>query len=336
MDQQIPITYGSHSDLGLIRTENQDSSRKVPEDSLDLNHPRGILFIMADGMGGHAGGKTASGMAIHKIGDFFSSEESDNTREVLSHALQNANHDIYQRAHETPELYGMGTTCTALLLKKDCAYIAHVGDSRAYRINRENIWQLTQDHSHVAEMQRLGILSEKEAKNHPERSVLTRALGTAPKVKVDIIENLPIRNDEYFLLCTDGLAKISDKELKEIVLTNQPQKASEKLVELANKRGGHDNATVQIIKINSHQINSNSPNISIKNVLKKIGIILLLGILSTATWFYLFKDASLQPSTSPNLDSVQESFPADSDSPPLDVLNTDSLPGTITDPTLSK
>jgi protein phosphatase len=247
MSKGLVISYGHATHQGLKRADNQDAFGKFPPDSLELSLPKGLLFIVADGMGGHANGKEASAMAVQIVQQVYFADPNENISECLQAAFETANEQIHQRATSKLEFRGMGTTCTALVLHDDRAYIAHVGDSRAYRISKSKIEQLTQDHSKVAEMQRLGILTESEAKSHPEKSHLYRALGIAPTVKVDLAADLPLRPDERFLLCTDGLAKIAEHEIKQIVLANSPPEACDKLIELANDRGGSDNSTAQVI-----------------------------------------------------------------------------------------
>jgi serine/threonine protein phosphatase PrpC len=247
MNKKLIISYGHATHQGLKRADNQDAFGKFPPDSLALSLPKGQLFIVADGMGGHANGKEASAMAVQIVQQVYFADPNENIPDSLRAAVEAANEKIHQRATSKLEFRGMGTTCTALVLKDDRAYIAHVGDSRAYRISKSKIEQLTQDHSKVAEMQRLGILTESEAKSHPEKSHLYRALGIAPTVKVDLRDDLYLRPDERFLLCTDGLAKIAGHEIKQIVLTHSPAEACDKLIQLANARGGSDNSTVQVI-----------------------------------------------------------------------------------------
>ena len=249
MGNKLLLTFANGSDVGLVRSNNQDNYGKFPADSLDLSIPSGQLFIIADGMGGHKAGETASQMAIDIIRhEYFANRAGDIARN-LQQAFETANEKIYNSAQQNPDFQGMGTTCIAIVLKERTGYIAHVGDSRAYRITRNSIEQLTKDHSQVAEMMRKGILTEAEAQGHPERSLLTRALGAKPEVETDIIKNVALEPGEWYLLCTDGLAKVSDKEIKRIVSSNTPLKACRKLIDLANRRGGEDNVTVQVISI---------------------------------------------------------------------------------------
>ncbi len=250
MSGKITITFGNRTDLGLTRSENQDSMGKFPENSTDLAGPLGQLFIVADGMGGHRGGREASQTAVRIIQDFYSANANGDTDEVLEDALQEANREIFRLASGDPALFGMGTTCTVLSLIDDEVCIAHVGDSRAYRINESTFEQLTEDHSQVGEMERQGIISHQEAREHPQRFLLNRALGAREDVEVDIYDDIKLASDDYFLLCSDGLAKVEDEEMKKVVLSNTPQEACDELVKLANERGGEDNVTVQVIQVN--------------------------------------------------------------------------------------
>lgn len=250
MKNALTIVWGHATHLGLKRPDNQDAYGKFPRESLALSAPHGQLFIVADGMGGHAGGKEASAMAVNIVQQVYFGDSSNDVTQSLQRAMEEANARIYQRASSNPDLQGMGTTCTALVFKDDRIYVAHVGDSRAYRITKSQIEQLTQDHSKVAEMQRLGILTAEEARRHPQKSQLARALGIAPAVQADIIANLPrLHEGERFLLCTDGIVKVEAHEIKRLVMSNPPAAACRALIDLANARGGSDNATVQVIAI---------------------------------------------------------------------------------------
>ena len=261
MQDRATITYASASHQGLVRPDNQDCFGKFPEESLDISSPKGQLFIVADGMGGHQAGRVASELAVKTIQETYFSNQSDDISKNLHQAFETANEQIYQRASVEPSMQGMGTTCTALVAKHSGAWIAHVGDSRAYQITEQKIQQLTQDHSKVAQMLRQGILTEEEAARHPERSYLYRALGVKSTVEVDLIDSIPIRSRDLFLLCTDGLSKVTEQEIKQIVTSKLPNQASQELIRLANERGGTDNVTVLIVRIEgaAEQKNLSSP-----------------------------------------------------------------------------
>jgi len=244
------LDYYGLSDVGVRRSDNQDSFGKFPPDNIDLSIPKGHLFIVADGMGGHDGGKQASSMAVNIVNKVYFSDLSANVPDRLKMAVETANQEIHEEALRNEQTAKMGTTCTVLVLSGKQATIAHVGDSRLYRIRKNKIEQLTQDHTKIAEMLKHGVLTKKEAKNHPERSVLNRALGVQSTVETDIITGIPLQDENFFLLCSDGLKNVSDEEIKKTVLENSSQNACEILVRLANDRGGEDNVTVQVIRMN--------------------------------------------------------------------------------------
>ncbi len=242
------ITFGACSDVGRSRSENQDSYGKFPEDSDDITLPKGQLFIVADGMGGQKGGREASTIAVDTINQYYFSDPDSDIVKSLALSLQKANEAIFDYSTTHAGYTNMGTTCSALVLKDNRAYIAHVGDSRIYRVTKGNIIQLTDDHSNVAEMQRRGMLTKEEAKHHPERSHLYRALGVRAEVSIDIIKDIQLGTSDSFLLCSDGLINhVEDDEMLKMVKKLPPQEACNELVDMANDRGGYDNITVLVV-----------------------------------------------------------------------------------------
>jgi serine/threonine protein phosphatase PrpC len=235
----------------MIRSENQDAFGKFPEGNLDLNCPGGQLFIIADGMGGQNAGREASRMAVKTLAEKYYAGGGPTVVDDLKSSFAAANDAIFRKSTSSPEFHGMGTTCVALVLKNGHAYIGNIGDSRVYEIHERGIVQLTNDHSKVAEMVRRGIISKEEARSHPERSHLYRAMGPRPSVEVDFFDRLPVASNRWYLMCTDGLFNhVDDPEMQRIVLSNSPEKACRQLVHLANERGGSDNITVQVIHVN--------------------------------------------------------------------------------------
>lgn len=263
---KLLLYYYGRSDIGMVRSENQDSLGKFPADDLDLYSEKGQLFIVADGVGGHTGGREASSMAVNIIGDIYFNSESPDKNSLLKKAIEEANYRIYKKASDSSEFSRMATTCCTLLLKDNTGTIGHVGDSRIYKIEDERIEQLTRDHTQVQEMLREGLLTEKEAENYPSKSVLARAVGADDKVKVDLIENIPLRKGQIFVLCSDGLGKVTPEEILEIVPRNSPEKSCEILIGMANDRGGKDNITVQVIQIESSP--AESKTVSVDNPVK--------------------------------------------------------------------
>ncbi len=245
----ITINYAGLSDIGKKRTNNQDSYGQFPENTFDSLVPGGLMFVVADGMGGHAKGEEASRMAVEILSrEYYASKESDISRSLV-HSVQDANAAIFEKATGTNDEQQMGTTVSTLLITGKTAHIAHVGDSRIYLVRDGKLIQMTTDHTKVEELKRAGIINKEEAKIHPERSVLQRALGVREHVRVDISSDLELRAGDTFILCSDGLAMVKKEELLGNAQKEKPQVACQKLINLANERGGVDNSTVQIIKI---------------------------------------------------------------------------------------
>jgi PPM family protein phosphatase len=245
------VTIGSKSDIGMKRAENQDShGHYSPEKGCD--HPKGVLIALADGMGGHAGGTKASRTAVDILMEEYYKDIQNSIPVSLSNAFKLANQAVLDAGEKDHKLKGMGSTLTAVVFHKDTLYYAHVGDSRGYRLNDGNIVQFTRDHSYVADLVKAGAITEEEAKNHPEKNIITRAIGAGPKLKTDI-DRLPekLKKGEYILLCCDGLhGLVPDHEILETVTAVQePDAACAKLVDMANANGGLDNISVLIAKI---------------------------------------------------------------------------------------
>ena len=214
-------------------------------------------MAVADGMGGHRAGEVASAMAIQKLvsrlsqgGRRISISPIGNSDGWLGEEVRHVNMDVH-RAASDPELHGMGTTLTAALLAGDNLYMAHVGDSRAYRLRGGEIQQLTRDHSWVTEQVEAGLLTPNEAREHPRRNILTRALGTTPELEVDSAVITVLAGD-YFLLCSDGLhSLVTADEIARIMAAHEPRQACEALVERANALGGNDNITALVLRIDT-------------------------------------------------------------------------------------
>jgi len=237
------------SDQGKIRPNNEDRFLILGESPL-------MLLAVADGMGGHAAGEVASSMALDVIRSYLGSHRTQILQAAaqgqallpfLEEMLALANATVLQSSGENSEYNGMGTTLTMILHVLDVSWLAHIGDSRIYRWDGKKLHQLTEDHSIVAELVRSGALSEREALVHPHRNVLTRSLGTAPQVFFDLKEE-NLDDGDILVLCTDGLySLITEDELGNILTSYaDPQQAAERLVELANERGGHDNITALV------------------------------------------------------------------------------------------
>jgi protein phosphatase len=238
---------GSLSDVGRSRSNNQDNIGCVR-----FSDSRNILAVVADGMGGHQGGEVASRTAVETFQQKFSSYLTGNDySQALMNAFIEANTAIYQLAQDSVELNGMGTTLVALAVIDGSAYYANTGDSRLYLIRECKCTQLSQDHTVVAEMVKGGLLTPEAAENHPDKHVITCAVGTRPDIKVEV-SNAPllIEMGDCFLLCSDGLYDlVKDVEITQIVTSNPAQEACKQLIDLANNLGGYDNISVVVIKI---------------------------------------------------------------------------------------
>jgi len=237
------IETASCTDVGRQRSNNQDHyGEGAAADGARL-------LVVADGMGGHAGGATASRMAVETVRRVVGAA-GEASGESLRAALEQANREVHDQARQEAELAGMGTTGVALLFTGDGrGWVANVGDSRAYRLREGELVQITEDHSLVAELQRRGVISEEEALVHPRRNEVLRSLGVEPDVTVDVLE-LDVRPGDQFLLCSDGLSGVvRDGEIAEVLRREPPEQAVRTLVDFANERGGPDNVTVQIARI---------------------------------------------------------------------------------------
>lgn len=251
MDTELGIELGNLSHVGQVREQNEDYFAYYEYEDPDLAARKGRLAIVADGVGGHVGGFAASRIAVDEVRYRYKDHPGDDPREALKDAIEAANRKIYEQGEEDSEYQGMGTTFTALVFRDGMAYLAHVGDSRAYLIRNGTISQLTRDHSRVARMVEAGMITPEEAEGHPESNVLEQAVGHRDTVDVDIsVPPLETRPGDLLLLCSDGLhGLVSDEEMAHIADGPEPNAACQDLVDLANERGGHDNITVQILRV---------------------------------------------------------------------------------------
>jgi len=230
------------SDVGRRRAANEDHYALAPEIG---------LYLVADGLGGHVAGQIASELAAETALRTVRTLEGTGTSlaEKLRYAVIAANREVHETARRQRELAGMGTTLVAFLAQEGRAALAHVGDSRAYLVRGDRIRQLTDDHSLVGELVRRREISADDAREHPQRHVLTRAVGVRATVEPDLAELTPEAGD-VFVLCSDGLTgHVRDEEIAEIVGGGRdPQEAVDRLIALANERGGEDNITVAVVR----------------------------------------------------------------------------------------
>ena len=239
------------TDVGVVRTANQDYWGYLEPGDGTILAMRGKLACVCDGMGGHAGGETASLLAVETILEQYGQFDPDeDVVTALARSITSANEVVHSTASNNPALKGMGSTVTTLVLQGETAYLAQVGDSRGYLIRGNHIRRLTKDHSLVQQLVDEGLIDESEMETHPDKNVILRSLGVRPKVKVDICSISP-RPGDVFLLCSDGLSGLlGDDELHAIVSSHDGilEEACQTLVDMANSLGGHDNITVQLVQ----------------------------------------------------------------------------------------
>lgn len=244
------ITDAAATDTGMRRSNNQDSHSVVRASNAEVWRQRGHLYMVADGMGAHAVGELASKMACDNIPHNYTKTKTTTPSEAITKAYREVGTLIHSRATANRDFQGMGTTCSTLLLLPEGALIAHVGDSRVYRIRNNRVDQLSFDHSLVWELVRRNHLSSEHANVAVPKNVITRSLGPDPNVEVDIEGPLAVEPNDVYLLCSDGLSgPVADPEIGVFAANFHPQDACRYLVSLANLRGGHDNVTVLVLRV---------------------------------------------------------------------------------------
>lgn len=233
---------------GLVRHNNEDVVACVLPDRSGI--ARGALVLVADGMGGHAAGEVASALAADTIRRFFR-EHGGPPDTMLKAAFAAANDAILERGRADPACAGMGTTCTALALRGDAAFLAHIGDSRAYLLRDGRFEQISEDHSLVAQLVRDGALTREQARRHPQRHVILRALGVEPTAEPAVWpQGLPLRRGDNFVLCSDGLSDlIDDRTIGDTIGRLTPPRACAALIEAALAAGGTDNVSVAVLAV---------------------------------------------------------------------------------------
>lgn len=233
------------SDIGVKRKQNQDSGMARPELG---------LFMVADGMGGHQGGETASRLCVEKVAEHVAQHNQDSidSETLLHQALLIANQAIFDKSQQEPHLHGMGTTATVLQIRKRQATVLQIGDSRAYYFNQQGIWQMTRDHSLVQEKLRAGLITRDQVRTDEMKNVITRSVGYEPSIKVDAY-HFNVEPGDGFLICSDGLSgPVNEEKMFDILVKNGGDGVSlehkaKALVDAANQGGGDDNVTVVLV-----------------------------------------------------------------------------------------
>lgn len=233
------------TDVGMRRSMNQDSLYCSDEPVGSFRN----LFIVADGMGGHRAGDTASRMCIENMISMIQGSDQNTPVTIFEEACAYANQKVYQAANSNPEYEGMGTTMVACTLQDDTLFVANIGDSRLYLLH-EHLQQITNDHSLVEEMVKIGNLTESEARIHPQKNIITRALGIDEEVQPDFFE-IKVSPGDIILLCSDGLSNMVEDEDMEYLIrhTDSLEQAGDALVKRANANGGSDNITAVLVQV---------------------------------------------------------------------------------------
>jgi serine/threonine protein phosphatase PrpC len=251
MKVRTGIEVSVQSDIGCMRQNNEDSfGYWEPEDDQQFLR-KGRLAVVADGMGGYEGGQEASRLAVETLVEVYRDFGGDDPQAALVEALQAAHEQIREYSFAHPGLRGMGTTCTAAAIVQDSLYYVHVGDTRLYLIRDGQITRVTRDHSYVGRLVESGMISPEEAENHPQRNILTAALGTNPDLIMDSPgQPEPLRPEDVLLICSDGLwGQVRDSEILDAVENKSAEQTGRKLIELARERGGPDNITVEVLRV---------------------------------------------------------------------------------------
>jgi protein phosphatase len=283
----MKVTFFGKTDIGKVRRGNEDYfyNEQLGEDE--------YLFIVADGMGGHLAGDVASRLGTHTFVDIFRSLRASGTHimDSMLHAVREANSAIIKKATADASKRGMGTTFSALAIKGDRGYIVHVGDSRIYRVRDGEIKKITTDHTFVEKMVEEGRITELEARDHPQKNILYMSLGARERFIPESIDDLPIFDGDTFVICSDGLSNmLTDPYIAEVCQNFTVDEAVIRMVETANRQGGMDNITVQVINAGEPGDLSKTEPIQLPPKRSRIGIALFyLGlILAILAVYFIF------------------------------------------------
>jgi len=243
------------TDIGTARSNNEDACGHL------IQSPKEAVFVVADGVGGYDGGEVASEMAVEvTLGTYRETDPSLGPAKRLQRAVQRANIEIHNRALTVPELRRMATTVTAAAVADGVLYAVHVGDCRLYLVRGERIQQMTKDHTVIGERMRLGLISEKEARKHPERSALSRCMGRELIVSLDRL-TMPLKSGDRIVLCSDGLhGVLEDQEIETLSRGLTAEQACRRLIDEANSRGAADNVTAAFLLAHNGSANANQPS----------------------------------------------------------------------------
>ena len=251
MKVRAGMEVSGQSDIGCLRKNNEDSFGYWEPDEDESFARKGRLAIVADGMGGYEGGQEASRLAVDTLVETYRDYDGDDPQQALIEGMQAAHEEVRRYGSDHPALQGMGTTCTAAAIVGDALHYVHVGDTRLYLIRDGQITQVTRDHSYVGRLVEAGMITREEAERHPQRNILTAAVGTTPELVMDAPGRPePLRLGDVIVICTDGLwGQVQDQEILDAVKKQDVEGAGHDLIELARQRGGPDNITVNILRL---------------------------------------------------------------------------------------
>ena len=249
MTEKVEIAVKTH--VGMVRSENQDHFCVFKPSDPDEERSKGNLVVVADGMGGHSGGSIASQTTTAALLDCFVNSQATRMRDLLGESILAGDHAVKEKQRDDADLSEMGTTCVSALIRGARFVVAHLGDSRCYMFRGEKNELVTRDHTYLNELIDVGLLTPEQAEGHPDKNIITRCVGMSSELEIDYNDR-SLEPGDIFAMCSDGLSNFVDiVELGETVRNNSPDEACSKLIEMANSRGGDDNITIAVIKINA-------------------------------------------------------------------------------------
>jgi len=265
----IEITSATRSEPGPRPTNEDRCASHVPEP--ETLRRKGALFALADGLGGHEGGEIASDAALRTLLEqYYSPLSHPRIEAALQRAVQAANLAVFSLAEQEPRYRSMATTLDALIVTPTLAYVAHVGDSRIYRLRAGTLKQMTEDHSEVAQLVRMRLVSPERSRDHPRRNVLTRTIGSGLIVRPDFARE-PVTAGDRFLLCSDGLwASVEEREIEQVMHEEDADHVCTTLVELALTHGADDNVSAQVIEVTGISGEVAAPETDSEGVLRRL------------------------------------------------------------------
>lgn len=248
MAERVEIAVDTH--VGMVRSENQDHFCVVAATNEEEERTKGYLIVVADGMGGHTGGSIASQTTTSAIVEAFKSSRLVTMRDLLEESILASNEAVKNKQQENIQLKDMGTTCVSALIRGRSVVVAHLGDSRCYMFRGDEDQQVTRDHTYLNELIDIGLLTPEQAEGHPDKNIITRCVGMSTKLEIEF-NRREIQSGDILCMCSDGLSNfVTMRECGEVVRAMEPAAACRKLIDMANERGGDDNITVAVVKIN--------------------------------------------------------------------------------------